>query len=878
MSKDQNEFKPKFKLYHSFILSCLLTTLLIINSNHMKKIRTQNKLNQEKNKFFNNIIFKRYLEGEGDGEEDKNSGTKEVCERGSEELNKYYETGNLNDIELKEGAIECKDKDEDYIQALINILKSYGGGGLEMRNLQEAEEDNSEEENGELKENLITYGKHVIPILIFMVVAILCIPGWLICCFCCCCNCCCCCCCKKPGCKIPCFIISYAMYALVVAVCFYGFSQSNHIFTGLADTECSILKFFDEVIDGESKNEPPKWAGIGGIKGILQGLKDDINEMASTTRETLNGKIEDIRREEEVPGDPVKPIGTKKDFLTKLKSFGDYFYDGTNYNPDYCKNYNSNNCANGNYVFDLVKQLGTYDDTNNKGIPDESYIYAWVEEYKAVASIADDTMDQAKDGFDNILGEKIDDVNDALDNGINKIDEIYSSFADIKGGVSDILVEYSGIIDEYGKLGVKAVFGVLALIDIGIAVFIFLLCFCSGKACINCCCCRCLCKMCTHILWNVLALLMIIVFLFGSIIALVGKIGGDSMTVFSYLVSEDNLGEDKETILVGGAKDYLTTCINGNGNMENQFNFGDSIRDFNDIKDAENNIIYAKNEFRSRMTMVTYSMIDEELDKRKNFETNSLSLIRVGDGDGDVEILNFGALLGEINNDQKTKDQKETWDISCSSSYTCVSGTDPDHPDPIEHPVHESVIQPICLQPKNCNPKDRDWMDDLDITSDKNLIDRVDIINDMKTIVTEATSDTDDDSFYNKLEVVHSSYNRFLTSYITALEAFQEEINKITGQLNQYTGRDGGIFSFINCKFVGTNMKIILKYLKESLGNDFYTVGVCLILVGCSLILAISSTILLIIIINVDIEKKKELEKNKGYEINNEGRVIGYRN
>ena len=162
------------------------------------------------------------------------------------------------------------------MKALINIVKLYGGGGVGMRNLQEEEDSSEEKSDGDLKENLITYGKHIIPILVFLVVAVLCIPGWIICCFCCCCNCCCCCCCKKPGCKLPCFIISYVMYALVVVVCIYGFSQSNHIFIGLADTQCSILKFFDEVIDGESKNEPPKWAGINNINTILEDLKTQI--------------------------------------------------------------------------------------------------------------------------------------------------------------------------------------------------------------------------------------------------------------------------------------------------------------------------------------------------------------------------------------------------------------------------------------------------------------------------------------------------------------------------------------------------------------------------------------------------------------------------
>ena len=47
----------------------------------------------------------------------------------------------------------------------------------------------------------------------------------------------------------------------------------------------------------------------------------------------------------------------------------------------------------------------------------------------------------------------------------------------------------------------------------------------------------------------------------------------------------------------------------------------------------------------------------------------------------------------------------------------------------------------------------------------------------------------------------------------------------------------------------------MLKYLEKSLGKDLYTVGVCLILVGCSLILSISSTILLDVIINLELKQ-----------------------
>ena len=43
--------------------------------------------------------------------------------------------------------------------------------------------------------------------------------------------------------------------------------------------------------------------------------------------------------------------------------------------------------------------------------------------------------------------------------------------------------------------------------------------------------------------------------------------------------------------------------------------------------------------------------------------------------------------------------------------------------------------------------------------------------------------------------------------------------------------------------------------MKYSLGEDFYIVGICLILVGCGLILSISSTILLLVIINIELRQ-----------------------
>ena len=115
-------------------------------------------------------------------------------------------------------------------------------------------------------------------------------------------------------------------------------------------------------------------------------------------------------------------------------------------------------------------------------------------------------------------------------------------------------------------------------------------------------------------------------------------------------------------------------------------------------------------------------------------------------------------------------------------------------------------------------------------------------------------------TFKNRLNELNKTYDEYMGSYLEMANFLKETIGGLIGQIRDTVG-DGNIFSFLNGKFIGTNIQIILKYLKYSLGQDFYNVGICLIIVGCSLILSISSTILLIVIINVVLEHNIEKEK-----------------
>ena len=876
MTNENKQFTSKIKSYHIFILGCLLSSLLILNSNYVNNQRATEKLNKEKSKLFDKIISGRKLEGEEttEGEETDDdgplTGSDKICQKGTEELYKYYKSGgNLTEIGLEEGKINAEEKEKAYFKSLIKIIKSMTGEedddtssgdvGESSRNLEMSMDD--------LQEDIISYGKHILPFLVFLVVAILCIPGWIVCCFCCCCNCCCCCCCKKPCCKIPCFIVTYVFYALVVAVCIYGLTQSNKVFVGFSDTECSLLKFFDQFLDGETKQELPRWAGISGITGILDGLYDQIVFLKENTRSNLNIRMNEISSQ-------------RTQFLRAMKDSSLTFYDNSynEFKNGYLIDYNLNNInVNGKYVLDLIKNIGKFN-SEDKFEPDTSILHFWELEYGLVAGIADDYLGRANEGFTEILDNSSGEILNSLSEGSGTLDELKSSFDDIKSSIADAIIENSETIDDYGKLGFKLIFGVLGLINIAIAVFMLLICLFSGKMCKNCCCCRCIFKFFTHLLWNILALLMIITFLVGSLFGLIGQIGSDAMSVISYIVSDDNLGINGtggENILVGSlgeAKGYLYRCINGDGKIEQEIGLEmNQIDKFNDLYTAEETINQTRGNFSDMLDMLTYKYFKGEAEKRANLTTSPrLCKSNNNDNEDTIDGLDFSTILTQMNTKigelAPAESKQERWVINSNSNNECDQNNNDD----------PSIGSNKEFNPLKCSPYHRDWIQS---SSDNEIKGRAKILTDTLESVKKANIKTNPNSFLGVLEDLSIKYGQYLRQYIVTLDLFGGSIHRITGQLRKYTSDEDGIFSFIKCNFIGTNLKIILKYLKTALGGNIKTVGICLIVVGCSLILSISITILMIVIINSDIETKKKNNQDEqipDYPVNSSGRVIRF--
>ena len=162
MTNEQNGAKSRLKPYHIILLSCILSTMLIKNSNMVNNNRAQKKLNQEKTELFNKIVYGRMLSGTV-----ANPNTEEVCSRASDDLKEYYQTGDPSKIDLDNEAIECKDKDKSYMKALIDLVKSYvgdddDGNDDRLRNL------GGDIDTDKVKE----YGMRVLAMAVFLVIGL----------------------------------------------------------------------------------------------------------------------------------------------------------------------------------------------------------------------------------------------------------------------------------------------------------------------------------------------------------------------------------------------------------------------------------------------------------------------------------------------------------------------------------------------------------------------------------------------------------------------------------------------------------------------------------------------------------------------------------
>ena len=171
---------------------------------------------------------------------------------------------------------------------------------------------------------------------------------------------------------------------------------------------------------------------------------------------------------------------------------------------------------------------------------------------------------------------------------------------------------------------------------------------------------------------------MIVIFLVGVLLSLIGQIGSDAMSIISYLVSEDNLGVNGtiggDNILVdqlGDSKQYLDKCINGDGKITDLLGLGDKLDSFNDLNETEYRINTTRDEFNERKTFVTYTIYKTLFEDEASL-SREISLLPDSPSFTSVP-LEFGAILEEMNSeiDDSVLTPRDKWKIGRSETADC---------------------------------------------------------------------------------------------------------------------------------------------------------------------------------------------------------------
>ena len=719
-----------------------------------------------------------------------------ICSKTSEEYSQYYKSGDTTKINMDDDNTE--QYNSYYTKALINIVGNYY-------------EKKRAEKNGasfnpapNLKKNIFKYAYHILPLVIVLGLGILSLVVWIVWAICVCKKCKCCYC-NRPKCKTPSIVVSLIFYIIVSLISIYALIEQDKVFTGLADLECSVIKFTDEVLQGEKNPYPPFWAGIKKMKESLADISSKISSILSSD------------------------LGTLKTEITNAK---DAFENSLN---------NQGNSINGafkttsnDYQLDIAKQFGTFDPSNPPSSNEDTVCYYWYKEYNSLYSNANTEMSKVQTELGTILTDSK--ITESISSANNALDSIKTEFETLEYILSDYIKENADSIDKKGKIIYALFFSLLVIFSVAITVLMLLLCCCSGKICTNLSCFQCFFKYFLHVFWNVMALIMFLLFMGGSLFTMAGKIGEDLVGAISFLISKDNLDPAKNTIILGGVKNYLNKCFNGDGDILNELGFKSEMDKFKELKESKLKIEEFINQFNDKTNKFVYNEYLEEYNERINYNSPELKLLAVNSATTPSSI-SFSELLTQLNTYANTNHKYENWLINTSSS-----------PDACNADPANTLIN---YHPSKCFPTEKSW-----VQTEAGISDIRQKLNDIKDVIGAAKADST--GIKSFLTPLNTAYTTFLTKEIENLQKYVDKMKEFTDIVEIYTSEDGEYFSYMNCNFLKTNAEVVLFYLKNRFGNDFFELGVYLLIAAFSMPFAISFTILLIVISNEEVEKNKE--------------------
>ena len=774
--------KCDYSIFYIIILiisSILISSLLI--SNYFLGIKQRKKEKEKENISKKDLIKKlnifRNLDFASDGTE--------ICSRSSDDLVKYFQTGDTNYVKLYQYNEDVEPS--EIIISLINIISGEGN----------------------FNNNNETYQKHLWPFAVCLFLGILCIPGWIIFCSCAYCNCKCYNICKNIKCKTPFFIIVTIINGVFAINSIIGFFKLNPIFEGLSNTECSIVRFISEILDGETKNNLPKW---GGVSKIINVFDETVTEIETMSRETNILTLTEEKRNSynQAVNDFIRDLNFA---YTSISGESSYKYTTDN-----------------TYIFDMAKNFG--EPISDNSFTEGSYADKWVQELE----ISDDVGE-----YYNNLGLIIhSNVNEHMKEAESVFEDIGVSIEQLKDNLGKKILEYSDKIDNIGNIILKLIFSFLLIISLFLETFLILLLLSASRQC-NCQCCENCLKIIIHFFWNILALLSILMFIIGGVIYTISIISNDFFGAISYLISSRNLLAPSPRIFDESGP-YLDVCINGDGDILEELGLNTDFTNLDSWRKASNKLDNLLNKITTKtsstITDDVYDEVINDLNKRQRGEVD------FGFVNSNDELYVYST-TSQMNQALASCHIDDKWSYSCNSEFPNLEETD------------SCSSSGKCIDMKSCHNYLVTTYSSPSCTS---ADDKISIINEIYRALTYADNLANSNSIISKASNMKTSYETYLRSVKTALNDYTIKFQPFHAIFDNLIG-NGSLLSLINCAFIGKNVKVLLNYLDDTLNKGFSALGIVFIINGFLMISLIIFTILLLSIIEqLDIKRNIEDE------------------
>ena len=797
---------------------------------------------------FNNLVFfnnknndfetkskstRKIEEIEDDGNENNSFELEvdKICKKASSNLQEYYKTYDTAIMDVSSMSFEVIEYYPDYIKSLFNII----------------------ENEGEIQDNLLKYLQHAAPAFMFLILGIVAIVAWVFFSFFCCCNCCCCCCCKKPECKCTFLFVPLIFDLVIIICCVVGIFTSSKMFTGLADVECSLMKFISEINTGEKKNDTVRWVGFDEILKTFEKIKNKINKIKTETQNDLNNNYDLLTVKKEQfpitlketytdmldPMDPDSPLIFDTIFLTHI------IEEGTLSNLDVG-------------VLDILYNYGPM-------TKDDKFLYQLNEQYELMTKEADKYLEKAHDSFENLLQENS--VSELIDSSQASVEELNISINGIKDEIAKYIIDYSDPIESYGKYIVKIIYIVILSLSCFSGISVVLMYITAEECCYGKCCCgKWLTKTLAHISWNLMSLVLIFSFIICGIVFLLSYIGTDLVKVITIIFGENNLYSRNPILIQGDVSNYFNVCFHGDGDLANILGLtsnDSSTLQFDELNSIIDDIIEVKE--KVEQSDVVIKLYKENLEKRKKYidvniyDFNTTILVNL-----DKLIYNFNDLIKE--------QEYDVWTLNntCPDvNYLLVHC-----PTDTETPVARKNVEDEPV-PKECLNFE-EWKDSFELRYKSPPILILDMtyitvlkaakyyVNAVNNITDYIDNGLPISTLTDKVEIVEEAYNDVIQTELDALNIYNKTIFDITSVFNELNNGGDSLFSFLNCKFIGNNALIILKNLEDAFSGNVMRIGLTFVFASFGMLFSIIFTILEIIILNVSLYlQKRRREKEE---------------